>query len=94
MGTLKVFRYWSDMNPDIDFAILTFEDFADKARTAIIEALDLYWDERGADLCYGDIVAMKLMEAGVPFYDIYLEDTEENELWEAIMKELEPEVLH
>ena len=94
MGTLKVFRYYSLMNPWIDFVILTFEDFADKARTAINEGLDLYLSEEGEGLCYGDAVALKLMEAGVPFYDIYLEDEEKNELWEAIIEKLDPEYLN
>ena len=94
MGTLKVFRYYSMMNPWIDFAILTFEDFADKARDAINAGLDLYWGEEGEDLCYMDAIALKLMEAGVPFYDICLEDEDENELWEAIMEKLEPEYLN
>ena len=96
MGKLKVFRYYSEMNPRIDFAILTFEDFADKARTAITEAMNRFWSDEEPHLCYGDYVGAMLIIAGVPFYDIFFNEDAEDDpnLWEAIMKKLDPEIIH
>ena len=94
MGRAVFFRYFSEMNPWVDFVIVTFEGYADVAKQTIIEAMDYFWTNDGTtDVCYGDEVSLRLMAAGIPFYDIHCEDADTNELWEALMKELDPEII-
>lgn len=75
-------RWFSVMNPFIDFVVLVHESDRERATEAIREGMDDFWDDAADG--YGDCVYWALEARGIKnvmrFFD---EDTETDEEWEA-----------
>lgn len=89
------FRHFSMMNPWIDFVVLVPESFKSVARTAILGAMESYWDFEYE--CYGDAVEDLLFQNGIPFV-IFYHDSEDlsdeyEEAWELAISMFEYEVI-
>ena len=72
---LRVIRYYSVMNPWLDFLIAVAPNDFDRAKQAIASGIELFGDDN--DICFGDAVTMKLREAGIFFYICYADLTED-----------------
>lgn len=84
-------RYFSFMNPWIDYLVIVLNDDVSRATETIQKAMDMYWDEEYE--CYGDAVECQLMENKIPYFIQYIPWDHENDCelgidWEWYLKEI------
>lgn len=72
---LRVIRYYSVMNPWLDFLVAVAPNDFDRAKQAIASGIEHFWDDN--DICFGDAVTMELQEDGIFFYICYADLTED-----------------
>jgi len=86
-------RFFSQMNPWIDFVVLYDPSEYDRGYICktVEKALDAFWD--GEYECYGDAVEVELMSAGIVKYMMVYHDSEDEsaeyeEQWEKWIKDI------
>lgn len=87
-------RYYSELNPWIDFVVFVEKDREDEAMEKLQMAIDAYWD--GHFECYGDAVHDILHEAKIPYilssHDPDDESDEYSWWWRVHMARIEQEM--
>lgn len=76
-------RWFSITCTWIDFIVQVPDKYEDYATTAILEAMDSYWEDE-CDECYGDMVEHLLHERGIPYNINYHDDDDISDKYEAI----------
>ena len=86
-------RYYSDLNPWIDFVVLfDAEKYDRQLVTALIDdAAAFFWDDD--ESCYGDVVEQYLRQGGVDsfvmlYHDSFDESWEYEQAWEEHIRRL------
>lgn len=67
---MKAIRWFSVMNPFIDFVVVVPAEFHDEAVEVIRKAMDMFWEDEYE--AYGDAVENELALADVPFEIRYI----------------------
>ena len=83
----KHIRYFSIVNPWIDFVVTVNESDSAKATGAIYDGIEAFCEDGDSGWCYGDYVETALTNADIT-YDIMYHDSEDmsdeyEEKWEA-----------
>lgn len=92
---IKAIRYYSEMNPWMDFCVVCKEEDSETVRKAIIQGMDYFWD--GQYVPFGDCVEQSIEDAKVEYSIIYADldyDNDTDVIYEFIVSSLNPEVLN
>jgi len=79
----KVFRYYSMMNPWIDFCVVCKVEDSKTAKNAIIQGMDDFW--KGEYFPFGDMVTSCLNDAEIDYQIFYADlehDDDEDDIYE------------
>lgn len=74
-------RYYSWVNPWIDFIVLVQSSFEDRALEIVRNAMDEYWESD--DMCYGDVVERWLLVSKIPYMIFYHSEEKQDEAYES-----------
>lgn len=84
------FRFYSNMNPWIDFVVLVPRTIKDSAYVILRHAIEAYWNDIYE--CYGDAIEDKLDKREIPYVVIYHDSNnisdEYEHRWEAMVENL------
>lgn len=84
-------RYFSDINPWIDFVVFVKQEAVGITASEIAEAMDEFWLSTDNSECYGDIVERKISSNYlIIFHDDEDESWEYEEAWENMVRESKP----
>ena len=73
-------RWYSIMNPWLDFVVFVREEESTKATNIITKAMDDYWESDNE--AYGDLVEFRLKKANIPFWILYYPaDDDAGDMW-------------
>lgn len=89
----EIIRYYSLTNLWMDVIIVVDLQYAEKAKMALSEAIEKYWESDDLDaFCYGDFIDMQFKEDGIPYLVVYHDPNDETlqyeEAWNLFIKTL------
>lgn len=91
---IKAIRYFSEMNPWIDFCVVCKEKDSEAVQKAITQGMDDFWD--GEYVPFGDCVEQSIENAELSYLIIYADldyDNDTDVIYEFIVESLNPYVL-
>ena len=78
----SIVRYFSSMNPWVDFVVLVDSEKLDMAKSIVKRSMDEYWNSDSE--AYGDVVERALNAEGIDYTIIYHDSFEESDEYETI----------
>lgn len=90
---MRCLRWYDQINIFMDFVVVVPTVMAYDAANVVVQTMDAWWEDNNPE-AYGWTVERAMQDAGIPcllvYHDDMREDQEYEDLWEDVVRQLDP----